>query len=76
MGVDLPAGRQDPAHESLSNTFRMHQKLNDSYEDGISDYKSTKTSLNKSLNAPEGTLLRDLWSGYVIWQRTFSRTAV
>src|SRR3989344_5504806 len=32
-------GEAMPAHKSLSNTFRMHQKLNDSNKDGSSDHK-------------------------------------
>ena len=53
----------DPAHKSLSNTSRMTKKLNESFEDSLRIREDTKASLEKSPNAPKGTLLRDLWSG-------------
>lgn len=39
LELDSSVGRLNPVHKSLSNTFRMHQKLNDSNEDSSSSRK-------------------------------------
>ncbi|MEX0919208.1 MAG: hypothetical protein WDZ64_00465, partial [Parcubacteria group bacterium] len=42
-----------PAHKSLSNTFRMHQKLNDSFKECLRKAQGLpKASSKKSPNAP------------------------
>lgn len=52
--VDSPVRETGPVHKSLSNTFRMHQKLNDSLKDSLSGHKGTKNVLSEKSKRPEG----------------------
>lgn len=54
--------REDPVHKSLSNTFRMHQKLNNSYEDGLSGHKGTKSVLKEKSKCHEISYYEISWA--------------